>query len=287
MARAIGTLPRRQLARRLRELRDDAGLTLRVAARRMEISISSLSRVENGTQRVDVHWMRDVLDVYEVVDGRREELIELCRRSREPGWWRAYRPRDRTKAIQDRGYVPLEAGANRVHEFNMTIVPGLLQIPAYSHALFDAAAVPMDEADRVRQVEARMIRQRRLFTEQDPLELVAVLDESVLHRPVCGPTVLHDQLDHLVMVAELDTVTLQVLPTTTGAHPGLCGSFVLLSFADPDEPDLAYTEYVAGATHSEDPDAVRRCRITFDRVQAAALSPADTLALLERLTVAP
>jgi hypothetical protein len=278
MAAPIGTLPRRQLARQLRKMRDDAGLTLLEAATRMEMSISSLSRVENGVQLVDVHWMRDVLDVYLVVDERREEMIELCRRAKQRGWWRAY-------GLRDRGYVPLEAEASTVREFNVTVVPGLLQVPEYARALFDHAAVPLSEADRAREVKVREVRQRRLYTEGDPLELVAVIDESVLHRPVGGAEVLRAQLDHLVIVAELDTVTLQVLPMSTGAHPGLQGSFILLGFTDLEEPDLVYTEYVAGAAHIEDPDGVHRCSVAFERMRAAALSPADTIALLERLAV--
>lgn len=65
-------------------------------------------------------------------------------------------------------------------------------------------------------VTGRMLRQRRLTSTEDPLELVAVVDETVLHRPVGGPEVLRVQLRHLVEAATLDTVTLHVLPTAIG-----------------------------------------------------------------------
>jgi hypothetical protein len=136
--------------------------------------------------------------------------------------------------------------------------------------------------DRIeRDVEVRMIRQRRLLDEDNPLRLEAIVDESVLHRPVGGRDALREQLDHLIIVAELDTVALRVLPTREGEHPGLEGGFAVLTFADLREPDLAYIEHVSGAVHIEKADDVVRCTLAFDDLRSAALSPADSVALVE------
>ena len=53
--RRNGTLPQRQLARRLRRLREEAGLTLEEAAPRLDWSTSKLGRIETAQQGVDVH----------------------------------------------------------------------------------------------------------------------------------------------------------------------------------------------------------------------------------------
>jgi transcriptional regulator with XRE-family HTH domain len=277
MGAPVGTTPRRQLARRLKKLRQRANLTILDVARHLETSISSLSRIEQAQQRLDIHWLREMLDLYQVPVSEWEPYLQLCRQSRARGWWRDF-------GLDDRGYVALEAGACRVREFSLTAVPGLLQTAEYARGLFTSAAAPLNEERRERQIEVRMIRQRRLYLEDDPIELVAVVDESVLRRPVGGPAVLRDQLEHLVIVAELDTVTLRVLPTGAGGHPGLDGgSFALLSFPDPEEPDLTYVEHVSGAIHIERAEEVARSRLIFERLCAAALPPAESTQLVERL----
>jgi transcriptional regulator with XRE-family HTH domain len=255
-------------------LRERSGLTLEAAATRLEFSTSKLSRIENGQQVVDVHWVRSMLDLYDAGENW-EELLDLARQARQPGWWRAY-------GLTDLGYVPLEANASLVREFNITIVPGLLQTADYARAVFRSAARPLDGERIERDVEVRMIRQRRLLAEDKPLRLEAIVDESVLYRPIGGHDVLREQLDHLIITAELDTVTLRVLPAEAAEHPGLSGGFIVLTFGDLAEPDLVYVEHVIGAVHIEKGDEVARCTLAFDHLWSAALSPTDSVALLER-----
>lgn len=275
MARPIGTVPRRQLGRQLRQLRREAGLSLDEAAKLLECSSSRLDRYETGQQVADVHWVRGMLDLYGASEGW-DQMLALTRLAREPGWWRQY-------GLNDRGYVPLEASATLVREFNPMVVPGLLQTPEYARALSGMAVVLMSDGRVERDVEVRTIRQRRLLAEDHPLELETIMDETVLHRPIGDAKVLRAQLEHLLMMAEVDTVTLRVLPTDVGAHPGLDGGFILLSFADLDEPDIVYVEPLTGSLHIDRAQVVTRCRLAFDRLRSAALDPADSLALVERV----
>jgi hypothetical protein len=185
--------------------------------------------------------------------------------------------------LNDRGYVPLEASATLVREFNPMTIPGLLQTPEYARALSGMAVIPMSDERVERDVEVRSVRQRRLLAEERPLRLDAVVEESVLHRPIGDAKVLRAQLEHLLIMAEVDTVTLRVLPTDLGAHPGLDGGFTLLSFADLDEPDIVYVEPLTGSLHIDRVPVVTRCRLAFDRLRSAALDPADSMALVERV----
>ncbi|MFN2496224.1 MAG: helix-turn-helix domain-containing protein [Pseudonocardiaceae bacterium] len=108
--RTNGTLPQRQLGRKLRELREAAGLTLEEAAPQLDWSTSKLNRIENGQQSVDVHAVRSMLDLYDVGGERWTEIIDLAREARQKGWWRAY-------GINNAGFVALEADAAAVYVY--------------------------------------------------------------------------------------------------------------------------------------------------------------------------
>ena len=270
------TVQRVKLARELRALREKAGLTLEAAAPLLDWSPSKLSRIENAHQRVDVHSVRGMLDLYDVGGERWTELVALTRAASQRGWWRAY-------GLDDKGYVPLEAEATLVRDFTLAYVPGLLQTAEYARALFRSGLPERLESQLENYVTVRLIRQERLTSAEQPLRLVAIVDESALHRPVGGPDVMCAQLVRLVDAAALDSVTLQVLPTRVGAHPSLDGAFALLSFDVLAVPDMVYVEHPLGAVHLEKEDDVARATLMFDHLRSEALSPADSVALIEQV----
>jgi hypothetical protein len=103
-----------------------------------------------------------------------------------------------------------------VRDYTVDYVPGLLQTRRYSRALFASSFIERSPAALENALTVRMIRQRRLTSAEDPLELVAVIDESVLHREIGGPATTAEQLAHLVEAAQLPTVTLQRFPPRPG-----------------------------------------------------------------------
>lgn len=208
---------RRMLGRQLRLLREEAGLTLEDAAPRLDWSASKLSRIETGQQAIDVHGVKSMLDLYDTGGDRWTELLALTREARQKGWWQAY-------GIGEHDfYVGFEAEASMVQDFTLDYVPGLLQTADYSRALFTSSFLRRTEAELANAVAVRMIRQERLTSLDNPLDLVAIMDESVLYRQIGGADVLAAQLAHLVEAAQLDSVTLQVLPASAGrrARDGL------------------------------------------------------------------
>lgn len=268
---------RRMLARQLRVLRERAGLTLEAAAPKLYWSASKLSRIENGQQAIDVHGVRSMLDLYGAIDDEWAELTALAVECRRQGWWKAY-------GIGDNSYIPLEAEATRLHSFTLAYVHGLLQIASYSAALFQASPLARSTSALEREVAVRMLRQQRLTAAEDDLQLVTVIAEAALHNPIGGPAVLREQLDHLVMAAELDNVSLQVLPTAVGAHPALASGFTVLNFGDIGEPDTAYVEHSLGAVQLEKEEDVALARLKFDQLRSLALDPDASQALIERAT---
>jgi transcriptional regulator with XRE-family HTH domain len=272
---------RRVLAKQLKLLREQAGLTLEEAAPKLDFSVSRLSRIENAQVRIDVHWVRGMLDLYDIGGDRWTELVELAREANQPGWWKAY------GLGKHNWYIAYEAEASRIQDYQSTFVPGLLQTAAYARALMVAVPIRRTAEQLDSEVAARMHRQRRLTSDENPLELLAVVVESVLYRPVGGPEVLREQLQHMAALAELDSVTLQVLPTSIGAHAALASGFIILSFGELGEPDMAYVEHSLGALNLDKAGDLARARLTFERVLSDALDPAESLALIRRLVMSP
>jgi Domain of unknown function (DUF5753)/Helix-turn-helix domain len=267
---------RRQLAHTLRDLRRRAGMTIEAAAPLLDFSPAKLSRIENAHQGVDVHAVRTMMDLYGVGGERWGEILELTREARAKGWWRAY-------GLDDRCYVPLEADATTVRDFTITYIPGLLQTADYARSLFGTSLRPRSKAILERDVTVRMIRQERLTSVERPLELLAVVEEAVLHRALGGSAVMRAQLARLVEAAELDTVTLQVLASAVTEHPALDGPFTVLSFDGLGEPDLGYVEHLMGSVHIEKEEHVAAARLVFDHLCSLALSPAESVAFIERV----
>jgi transcriptional regulator with XRE-family HTH domain len=267
----------RQLGRRLRRMREDAGLTLDTAAARLEFSTSKLGRIENAEQGVDVHIVKSMLDLYDVGGDRWTETLQLVRDAREKPWYARY------GLGADYGYVQYETDAEQVQDWAPGYVPGLLQTADYARAMFLAAVVERSSERMDAAIEVRMLRQRRLTDEHHPLQFVAITTEHALHNQFGGAAVMRAQLARLIAAAELPTVTLQVLPANSGPHASLASGFSVLSFGDLGEPDLAYVEHTLGAARLEGPDDVLLARKKFDQLRTLALAPAATLALLREI----
>ncbi len=136
VARGNGSVVRRrQLARLLRAMREESGLTLEQAAPRLDWSTSKLNRIEMAQQNVDVHGVKSMLDLYDVGGDRWTQVIELARAVRQRGWWRVY-------GSDDRGYVPLEAEASLVRDYTLGYAPGLLQTADYAREIFRSSLYP-------------------------------------------------------------------------------------------------------------------------------------------------
>ena len=271
-----GSLVRRRvLARELRTLREDAGFTLEQAAPRLHFSVSKLSRIETAQIVIDVHWVKSMLDLYDIGGDKWTELTELAVEALQPGWWKSF-------GIGSDAFLAYETEAARTQVFTLGLVPGLFQTAGYARALM--AAVPMrrtaEEIDN--RVAARVYRRRRLTSTDAPLHVVAVVDEGALRQPVGGHAVLRDQLHQLVKLGALDTVTLHILPTAVGAHAALASSFSILNFGDLGEPDIATVDHVLGEVMLDKAGDVARARLRFEHVLADALDPTASRELILR-----
>jgi transcriptional regulator with XRE-family HTH domain len=268
------TLRRRKLAAEMRRLREAAGMTIDDAARRAEVSKSTLSRVENALVTPRLPALRAILTVYGVDEEATDLLVQLAREANQRGWWHQYS--DVTPEWFE-VYVGLEDAAKELRIYEPLFVHGLLQTEAYAHAVIRSEHVAQPAPVIERRVAMRMDRQSRIPPDNRPL-LWVVLDEAVLHREVGGRKIMRDQLDHLLEISEMPRTTLLVLPWTAGSYPSMGSAFTIMSFQS--DPDVVFLENRVSALYLEDSERVGSFTLTFDHLRATAESADKTRDLI-------
>jgi transcriptional regulator with XRE-family HTH domain len=261
----------------LRRLREGAGVTIEHVAERLECSASKISRIETGQTGVTPRDVRDMAAVYGVPDEEADLLLRFAREARQKGWWQLY------GTVLTGAYVGLEAAADEMRAYEALVVPGLLQTEGYARAMICNGRPDIDAEAAEKRVRVRMNRQS-LLTQDDPLDLWIVLDEAVLHRPVGGRAVMREQLEHLVQVAELPNVTLQILPFAAGAHAGMDGNFAILLYEESAGQNVVFVSNAAGGLFLEKDDELHRYAFVFDHLRVNALSPDEAVAMVAGLS---
>jgi transcriptional regulator with XRE-family HTH domain len=266
------TVRRRQLGGILRSLRQTRGMTVEQVADALLCSPSKVSRMETGSRGATLRDVRDLCDLYEVTDkAERERLSQLATEGKQQGWWQPY-------DLDFATYVGLEADATTLTEFSCTIIPGLLQTPAYIRAMHKTA-VPIPAPERIEEyVEVRLTRQR-LLTRDPPLRLVAVLDEAMLHRVVGGPAVMEEQLERLIAAARMPNITIRVIANAAGAHPAMESNFSILELSN-SAPSVVYVEGLVGRIYLERSQDITRYREVFERLLDFTLNTDQSIELM-------
>ncbi|GGK75387.1 transcriptional regulator [Sphaerisporangium melleum] len=204
--------PRIQFGTELRKFRLSAGFTQRQLCEAVHLSISQLSMIENG-HRAPTMDLAQRADKILGLNGALASFLDRLNRAAAqlPRWFRPW--------------LDYEREAEALHIWELAMVPGLLQVEGYARALI--ANEPGATSDQIdERVCARLNRQKILQRPSPPM-LWVVLDESVLHRMVGDPTVMSDQLNHLLEWSRSRSGSLQILPHTAYSTVGLLGSFTV------------------------------------------------------------
>jgi transcriptional regulator with XRE-family HTH domain len=171
-------------------------------------------------------------------------------------------------------WLEAERAAHMLRLWSPVLIPGLLQTGEYARALF--LATGLDEDAAAGHVAVRLGRQAILERPKPP-HVVVVLDEPVLHRLIGSSQVMADQLTHIADISERPNVSVQVIPSDTGANAGLSGAFDLAS--GDGAPEVLRMEAVEDVT-VESRSLVRTAADIFVRIQADALPRAASRALI-------
>jgi transcriptional regulator with XRE-family HTH domain len=272
------TIRLRCLAAALLRLRKAAELTREEVAERTHLNQATLYRIETARTRPQLRSLHALLELYEVDDAQRDELVALLRESGNRDWLQKYQDAELPEILTT--FISFESEADLVWNYQSLFIPGLLQTEDYARAVI-RGMLPGASRDEVEnRVAARMERQALLTRDANPLKLWAVVDEAAVRRQVGGAAVMRAQLKYLREVVELPHITFQVIPFGSGAHAGMTGSFIILKYGHFGAPDVVYIDSMAGDLFLQDESDIQRYTMLFEYVRAEALGPDATASLI-------
>ncbi|MFF6779560.1 Scr1 family TA system antitoxin-like transcriptional regulator [Streptomyces sp. NPDC012510] len=278
--RAAPTVGQVVLGRRLQELREAAGLKREEAARVLRVAPATVRRMETADVALKIPYVQVLLTTYGVAEHDVAAFVTLVEEANKPGWWQRFHD-----VLPDwfSLYVSLEGAAHLIRQYEPHFVPGMLQTEEYARAVMEAGTVGQTGSEAIeRHVSLRMARQKLLTQERHP-HLWVIMDETALARPVSiRSQVMRDQIDRLLEITENDHVILQVCAFASGPHPGTYAPFSLFRFAEPELPDMVYTEYLTGALYLDSRVEVAAHLEVLDHMAAHAASTEETKEILER-----
>lgn len=279
--RATPTTRRILLGQELRRLRSAAGITPAAAAKALGVTASSLSRIETGRQAIREPYVRVMASMGGADDDKLNELLVMCEEAAQKEWFH-----DLASSSPEwfRRYLGLESAASRISTYTVELVHGLMQTDEYARALAsentpDASARNLDGY-----VALRRGRQALLLGE-DPPRVHMVMHQIALMSNVGGPAVMRGQVARLLELADLDHVTLQVLPIGAGAHPSMTSGFTLLGFDEIPAMATAYIDVGRGAVYPDQPADLDQFGWRFKQLAERALTPEKTRELIATVGV--
>jgi hypothetical protein len=255
-----------------RSSRDDArGGDQRGAGRK-----STLRRAENAEARPNRSTLYHLLTLYRADDATRTEIDALWEEAGNQDWLRPYHSDLRRDY---KAWIACETAASEVRSYESLFVIGLGQTRKYAHSLIQGVWPSATPTDLEHHVQARMDRQV-VITRAKPVTLIAVMDEAALRRVVGSPHVMAEQMRHLQALGQEPHITIQVIPFSAGAHPGMPGSLAVATFGKPAEQPVVYSDGMTGDVLLDSEHDVEHYTEIFAATQAKALDPTDSLALI-------
>jgi transcriptional regulator with XRE-family HTH domain len=286
-APASPTVRRRRLAAELREIREGRGKSGDAVAAALRWSASKISRYERARTGLRPQEVARLLDYYQITGPRRELLLGLAEDAARKGWWEEF---SESLSEDYKQFIGFEHEAASMAIWHVDVVTGLLQTEAYARHIISSYSriEPMPPGMIGRTVGVRMRRQQVL--DRDDLRLSVVLDESVLKRRIGDEALMYEQLQRLVRDGDRPNLTLQILPLG-GQHTVFGESFVIFGFRDDTDPaadddgeapqrDVVITEQLRSSVTLEGERETYLHRIAFQTLSDAALSPAESRALI-------
>jgi len=263
----------------MKEAREALQLTQKEVAEALDWSVSKLIRIEGGTVGLSITDLKALLLHYGITDRDRvEKYVAMAKAGKEPGWWDQYK---RTNSPDFVKFLGLESAAVVLRQYQLLLVPGLLQIPDYTTSLVLTASGKPELAE----LHARMRRERQQRLADPDLENFFILDESVLYRRVTEAGIWRKQLQHLREVSQQPNVTLRVLPYQAGWVRGMQSSFELLQLSEQANDLFLNVEQPDGDQFFDDvPGAVKAAEFIqlFYGLEEAALSADETPAVIDK-----
>jgi transcriptional regulator with XRE-family HTH domain len=258
----------RRLGFELKQLREQAGLNAAEAARRIEMSPAQLSHIELGRTSILTGRLLELCHIYGCMDEPYVDALVSMSEATGKGWWDAYKKHLGLAALN---LAELEAGATMLRMHESLFIPGLFQTADYAQAIFNSPKLGFDNIEHG--LRFRMDRQR-ILNRENPPSVHAVIHEAALHMRFGSTQAVREQLVHLIELARLPNVTIQVYPFSAQAYAALSGNFVHVT---PKAPRLGTVilDHATGTDYLREPAQLRQYDSLFERLSENALNPVD------------
>ena len=267
------TVLRILLGTQLRRLREVRGVTAEAAGYAIQASHAKISRMEHGRVGFKERDVADLLTLYGITDRQqRESFLLLAQRANALDWWHEFSDILPTRFET---YLSLEQASSVIRTYQPQLVPGLLQTRELARAVLRFCH-PSESTDDIERRVALLMTRQEVLTHPDAPQLWAVIDQAALWR-LEPREVLRFQIQHLITMAELPHVKLQLLPRYSREYVAVGSPFTILRFTEPDLPDIIYLEQLTGALYLDKTEDVQNYRMVMDRVCILAKSPAETI----------
>ena len=251
----------------LQGFREAAGLTQDALGPKVGYSAHFVASVEQGRRLAPCDFVdgaESALDARGVI---RKAARKLARSPGLAAWFRQW--------------AGLEENAVSLSTYESRLVPGLLQTEAYARALFLNRVPPLTDDEVEAQWTARSERQR-LLTERPNTNYSFILEEHLFLRRLGGDEVTRELIEHMLAIARRGrNVEIQLMPLVHESHAGLNGPIRLLEA--PDHAWVAYSEGQETGHLISDPKAISRLHSRYAKLRSQALTPQDSVRLLEQL----
>lgn len=239
--------------RELRRLRELAGFTQLKLADQVSFENGLVSGFERATRKPNRSQSAELDQALSTGSVLEQLWVEITNTKEIPGEWR--------------DFVRLERQAVEIREYQMVLIPGLLQAPEYSHALLRNHR-KWDSDRKIK--ELAEARARRLAELKPETLLWFVLDDITIRRVLGSEKVMKTQLDHLLSMFDNHRIRVSLMPEYAPQHPGLSGSFRIMNLSD--GRLVGHSEHWGGQ-HVVSGTEVNKLATVFSGLQADALSP--------------
>ena len=275
------TIARRRVRLALREARERADLTQHQVAEEMEWSLSKVIRIENGDVSISPNDLRPLLAYLGIKDRAVVASMiadaRIARTRQRQAWYQAAEFREHL-TDELRKLTEYETEAAEIRYYSIYYIPGPLQTTAYATALMGRYEDELTEEQRRWRVEARTQRRQTLLA-RTGVQILLMVDESVLRRTIGGPRVFAEQLRDLQKHAEDGSIRIRMVPFSLDAPVTNNASFDLLLLS---EGEVLYRETGLGDELIEDRETIAKHRARYDKVWHEVADEEDTIAFIRR-----
>lgn len=278
----------RRIGYELRKLREQAGLSAGEAADRIGMGRGQLSHIEAGRTSIVSDRLRQLCLAMGCENVPYIDALVAMSEATGRGWWSGYKGNVGSAAMN---LAELESGAASLRTHETLFIPGLLQTEEYIRTIFSNPKLQVRDID---EATAFRLERQAILTTDDAPAFHAVIHEAALHMRFGGPSVLRGQLLHLIELARLPNITIQVIPFEADLDAALSGTF-MHAITPVRELSTVVLDHPSGPLYLSDDEHLALYETLFDSLAESALAPIavrtspkqlaakDSLALIQHL----